>query len=87
VPDRLLGRVAGVSRTLGFGSIPLGAALGGAVGQVAGLPAVFLGAVGLSLALVLWVMRAVPQHRVDEADRAGAVRAGAVRSAAVPAAA
>jgi MFS family permease len=70
VPGHLLGRVAGVARTLAFGSMPLGAALAGVVGQVFGLVAVLLGAVGLSLVFVVWVALAVPQRRVDDADRA-----------------
>lgn len=70
VPARLLGRVSGVGRTLSYGSMPLGAALGGVVGQVLGLPAVFVGAVVLSTVAVLWVVRAVPQRLVDEADAA-----------------
>lgn len=35
-----------------------------------GLPAVFVGAVVLSTVAVLWVVRAVPQRLVDEADAA-----------------
>lgn len=70
VPDALLGRVGGVSRTLSYGSMPLGAALGGVVGEAFGLPAVFLGAVALSLVAVLRVTWAVPQHRIDDADAA-----------------
>lgn len=70
VPDQLLGRVGGVSRTLSYGSMPLGAALGGVVGEAFGLPAVFLGAVALSLVAVLRVTWAVPQRRIDDADAA-----------------
>lgn len=70
VPERLLGRVGGVSRTISYGSMPLGAVLGGIVGEAFGLPAVFLGAVGLSLVCVLWVVRQVPQSRIDQADQA-----------------
>lgn len=74
VPDRLLGRVGGVSRTLSYGSMPLGAALGGVVGEAFGLPAVFLGAVTVSLVAVVRVTWAVRQHRIDDAD--AALRAG-----------
>jgi MFS family permease len=42
VPDRLLGRLNASYRLLAWGSQPLGALLGGAIGQVFGLPAVFL---------------------------------------------
>lgn len=72
VPDRLLGRVGGVSRTLSYGSMPLGAALGGVVGEAFGLPAVLLGAVAVSLASVLWITWAVPQRRIDDADATNA---------------
>jgi MFS family permease len=85
VPDGLLGRVAGVSRTASFGSIPLGAALGGVVGEALGLPAVFLGAVGLSLVFVVWVARTVPGRAVDDGEHAatGAPTAAPAEPAAV----
>jgi MFS family permease len=70
VPRHLLGRVGGAGRLLGYGSIPLGALLGGVVGETFGLPAVLLGAAGLSLAAVVRVTVAVPQHLVTEADAA-----------------
>ena len=41
IPDELLGRVNSGYRLLGWGTIPLGAALGGFVGEVFGLRAVF----------------------------------------------
>ena len=41
IPDALLGRVNSGYRLLGWGTIPLGAALGGFVGEVLGLRAVF----------------------------------------------
>jgi MFS family permease len=51
VPDRLMGRVVGAARLIGFGSIPVGALLGGLVGRVLGLRAPFLlGAAVLALA-------------------------------------
>lgn len=65
VPLGLLGRVGGVSRTVSYGSMPLGAALGGLVGQLAGLPAVFVGAVAVSVAAVVWVLRVAPQRVLD----------------------
>lgn len=51
VPGALLGRVSGASRTLAFGLMPLGAIAGGVVAERAGLPAMFLGAVAVSLAV------------------------------------
>ena len=43
VPDRLMGRVVGAIRLVGFGTIPLGALLGGLVAGALGLRAPFLG--------------------------------------------
>ena len=42
VPDRLMGRVVGAVRLIGFGSIPVGALLGGLVARALGLRAPFL---------------------------------------------
>jgi MFS family permease len=44
VPNHLLGRVMASFRVISWGSIPLGALLGGIVGQAFGLVAVFVGA-------------------------------------------
>lgn len=72
VPGVLLGRVGGAGRTLSLGLMPLGALLGGLVGERAGLPAAFLGAVGLSLLacgyLALTVRPADVQAAVAAAD-------------------
>ena len=43
VPDPLMGRVVGAIRLIGFGSIPIGALLGGVVARSLGLRAPFLG--------------------------------------------
>lgn len=68
VPDRLRGRVGGASRMIGYGSLPVGAALGGVVAEAFGLPAVLLGASLVPVALVLWVIPEVPQQVIDHAD-------------------
>ncbi len=52
VPAAKLGRVGGASGMIGYGLMPLGALLGGVVGEFFGLPAVFVGAVALSLLAV-----------------------------------
>jgi MFS family permease len=52
VPDRLLGRVNASYRLLAWGTIPVGAALGGFIGEAFGLRAVFLIFGGLELLLV-----------------------------------
>jgi MFS family permease len=52
VPNHLLGRVMASFRVISWGSLPLGALLGGIVGQTFGLPAVFIGAAIIHLALL-----------------------------------
>jgi MFS family permease len=59
VPASKLGRVGGASGMIGYGLMPLGALLGGAVGETWGLPAVFVGAVVTSLVAVAYVSTAV----------------------------
>jgi MFS family permease len=66
VPGHLLGRVGGASRTLGFGLMPLGAVVGGLVGERAGLPATFVGAVVLSLAACAYILFSVRPEAVAE---------------------
>ncbi|MEV0203100.1 MFS transporter [Nonomuraea sp. NPDC050691] len=57
IPSALLGRVNSAYRLIGMGGMPVGAALGGLLGEIAGLPAVFLGAAGVCLAAVGLVWR------------------------------
>ncbi|NUW39675.1 MFS transporter [Nonomuraea rhodomycinica] len=57
IPSTLLGRVNSAYRLVGMGGMPVGAALGGVLGEIAGLPAVFLGAAGVALAAVGLVWR------------------------------
>jgi MFS family permease len=52
VPDRLLGRVVASFRLVGLGALPIGALLGGLIGQAFGLTAVFVTAAILTLALL-----------------------------------
>ena len=52
VPNHLLGRVMASFRVISWGSLPLGALLGGVVAQSFGLPAVFIGAAVLHLCLL-----------------------------------
>jgi MFS family permease len=52
VPNHLLGRVMASFRVISWGSLPLGALLGGIVGQTLGLTAVFVGAALIHLALL-----------------------------------
>jgi MFS family permease len=58
VPDGLLGRVNAGYRLFAWGTQPVGALLGGVVGELLGLPAVFLlgGALGLTMLLARLVI-------------------------------
>jgi hypothetical protein len=49
VPDGLLGRVTASSRLFGWGTMPVGAALGGALASVAGPRAVFIAGAALTI--------------------------------------
>ena len=62
IPDGLLGRVNSVYRFLGWGSIPLGGALGGVIADVAGLRAPWIAAAAVS------VVALVPASRVLRGD-------------------
>jgi MFS family permease len=53
VPDRLLGRLNASYRLLAWGTMPLGAAIGGLVGEVFGLRAVFILAGAMTALLLL----------------------------------
>ncbi len=59
-PDRLLGRVNAGFRLLAWGTMPLGAALAGVLGELAGVRAVFWASAGI-VALLLLV-------RISDAD-------------------
>lgn len=52
VPNHLLGRVMASFRVISWGALPLGALLGGIVGQTLGLTAVFIGAAVIHLCLL-----------------------------------
>ncbi|MCU1506069.1 MAG: hypothetical protein JWP05_1038 [Microbacteriaceae bacterium] len=81
VPGRLLGRVHGTWRTLLWGSMPLGALLGGLLGRV-DLTLPFIVGGGLAtLASILFfrfLMTLPNPEDVDNGDRAGADSAGRV---------
>ena len=51
-PDRLLGRLNSAYRLLAWGTMPLGAALGGALGEAFGVKSVFVVGTVLTLALL-----------------------------------
>lgn len=66
IPAELLGRVNSAYRLVGMGGMPLGAALGGVVAEVAGLAAVLAGAAGVCLVAVWLAWRAM-RERISEA--------------------
>ncbi len=68
-PHRLLGRLNSAYRLLAWGTIPLGAAVGGIVAQVFGLQAVFVGA-GVIVLCLLTGMIWVTDKRMAEAESA-----------------
>jgi predicted MFS family arabinose efflux permease len=71
-PDRILGRVNATMRVAIMGLFPLGALVGGVLGDVLGARATLLvsGAVGLIAPLVLWL--ALRGHReVEDLPEAG----------------
>jgi MFS family permease len=76
VPDRILGRVVASFRMLGWGALPLGAALGGVIGETLGLTAVFIAATVATLLLVP-IRLVVTDRRITDAE----VAAEAERSA------
>lgn len=67
-PDRLLGRVNSCYRLVAWGTMPLGAAAGGLLGQVLGLRAVFALMAALILTLCLGLL-IVTDQRMNAADR------------------
>jgi MFS family permease len=75
VPDRLLGRVNSAYRLFAWGTQPIGALLGGLIGQVVGLQAVFL--FGGILALTLVLTRPVLTERALAAAESESVPAAA----------
>lgn len=75
VPDGLLGRVNAGYRLFAWGTQPIGALLGGLVGELLGLPAVFL--LGGALALTMLLARLV----IDEPALAAAEAEGQLAAA------
>jgi MFS family permease len=76
VPDRILGRLVATFRMLGWGALPLGALLGGLVGEAFGLTAVFWAAAVMAIVL-LPVRLLITDSRIAEAEAAAvAERAG-----------
>ncbi|KQY21801.1 MFS transporter [Cellulomonas sp. Root485] len=68
VAPGMLGRVGGASRTLAYGLMPVGAVLGGLVAERWGLPAVFVGATVVCVAVVAYPVAVVRQRMVTELE-------------------
>ena len=87
VPARLLGRVIGALSTMAFGLMPVGALGGGIVGELFGLPVVFLSAAVLLGLSVLYPMLRISQRMVDAdehpvlASSGGSIAANSLKSA------
>jgi MFS family permease len=81
VPDHLLGRVNSAYRLFAWGTQPVGALLGGVIGQLLGLPAVFL--IGGAGCLLLVLLRgAVNEEAIARAEaEADATRGASVKAA------
>jgi hypothetical protein len=62
VPVRLQGRLNATTRFIVWGTLPIGALIGGSIGQAVGLPALLVGAIGGTLSF-LWVLFS-PVHEV-----------------------
>jgi MFS family permease len=67
VPDRLLGRVNSVYRLLAWGTMPLGAALGGLLGELFGLRSNYFVAAVLLVGLALYMLPYVSDRTIAEA--------------------
>ncbi|MEA5055091.1 MAG: MFS transporter [Propionicimonas sp.] len=65
VPRHMLGRIAGAGRAVSYGLMPVGALLGGAVGELWGLPASLLAGTAFCLASTLVLALFLRQRDVD----------------------
>jgi MFS family permease len=81
VPDRILGRVVATFRMLGWGALPLGAVLGGLVGEAFGLRAVFWAAAVMSL-LLLPARLLITDERIAKAEAAAVAERAEAETAA-----
>lgn len=61
-PDRLLGRLNSAYRLLAWGTMPLGAALGGALGEAFGIRTVFVVSTAVCLALLAGIPMLTPRR-------------------------
>jgi MFS family permease len=66
-PDAYMGRVAAASRLVGWGTMPLGAAVAGVVAEFVSIRAVFVGAAVLTAGLVIPMLRSQPVRSLKDA--------------------
>ena len=70
IPTAKLGKVGGASGMINYGLMPVGALLGGIVGEAWGLPTVFIGSVVLMLVCGAWVCTQVSTRLVRDYELA-----------------
>jgi MFS family permease len=75
IPDHLLGRVNSAYRLLGWGSMPIGAGLGGLVAEWVGVRTVFLLTGGLLIALIVPLRLVITDRSMTEAEAEAAPEA------------
>lgn len=82
-PDHLLGRMTASYRSISYGAVPLGAAIGGLVGELVGLHAgLVIGALGMTTTVAVVVFSPLPGLRtVQDAEHAAALLATPNKSA------
>ena len=71
IPDRLLGRVNSVYRLLAWGTMPIGAVLGGVLGRVYGLRAPFFVAAALHVVLAILALKLFSNAALERARSEG----------------
>lgn len=86
IPDQLLGRVNSGYRLLGWGTSPIGAALGGVLAEAFGLRAVFVLSGAGTLVLLVPLLRVISDASIAEAEAAAEAAASTSTSASAGAA-
>jgi MFS family permease len=72
VPDRLLGRLNSAYRLLAWGTMPIGALLGGLIGELFGVRAVFAVATATTVAMFGFA-NVITERAIADAESAGAL--------------
>lgn len=66
IPEDLFGRVNASFRLLGMGAMPIGATLGGLIGSLAGLPAVFYTTAAAAVVIAVLAIRTLPTGKITD---------------------